>query len=422
MSSRSFIPGSVTYDRVKPACPRSSIQQNTEHKVLVDAGNKDPRRCKYKCSCMYVWEQVRPSMINVGEDPGIIERTSGGVNSAPRSAAYRCGQCGAPKKGHVCTLDVSNGNGKRTHLNTNVASRNIVSTPSSVSGMTKLQMSLKSKLQDIAQFSNPMTAEEKWNFVAKYDMRPSEAIKLYNRVKVFQMKKKGLPADSTEIVGVDGLLEGGIDELVQEITQTGMTADGGLDALVYDDDVAAYLMSIPDPDVEQLGTTVMSQQAVVQGSSAPITTEEFPGVGFLNCGNAGSFLGPAKNPNPMPIPLPVEEPVEPAEEEPIQVPAEPVEEVSASVFPPAAPVVPPIPMPNMLAAEEAASGVEPLILAAEDDDDDDESVDNEMDIDAFLSSCQTCTGCGNFGGEMRSCACGKAHAHNFCRLECGACM
>ena len=85
---------------VVPLCPNSQV--GIDHEVRTHAGAGGVR-CTYVCTCGLVWNQKRPGKLAPGEDPDVRQSNRAALGGSKRSSRdYKCGMCGASKKGHVC--------------------------------------------------------------------------------------------------------------------------------------------------------------------------------------------------------------------------------------------------------------------------------------------------------------------------------
>lgn len=81
--------------RMTPPCP---VCSSTTHVNLLGGGTHGFYR--YQCAdddCGTYWSQLPPARLLGGE-------TDGRIRLGKRDAVYKCGRCGQPKRGHVCTF------------------------------------------------------------------------------------------------------------------------------------------------------------------------------------------------------------------------------------------------------------------------------------------------------------------------------
>ena len=149
-----------------PQCPTG--QTDGFHEVRTYAGAGGERRT-YNCTCGMTWNQKRPDKLAPGEDPDVRQSNRAALGGAKRSGReYKCGHCGEPKKGHVCT--VAGGD---------VNKRARTSPPPPAAASPALPPMRREQYNDMLKFSAPPTDGELLAFLRKYDLRPSEATDLY---------------------------------------------------------------------------------------------------------------------------------------------------------------------------------------------------------------------------------------------------
>ena len=173
-----------------PRCPNT--QSDISHEVRTYAGAGGERRT-YNCTCGMTWNQKRPDRLAPGEDPDVRQSNRAALGGAKRSSReYKCGNCGEPKKGHVCT--VGDGDVKRARTS---SSPPVVVVPSPPPPMRCEQY------DDMLKFTAPPTDAELLAFLRKYDLRPSEATDLYNSMRSYQqaLNAEDIAVAMTQIAG-----------------------------------------------------------------------------------------------------------------------------------------------------------------------------------------------------------------------------
>jgi hypothetical protein len=156
-----------------PQCPTG--QTDGFHEVRTYAGAGGERRT-YNCTCGMTWNQKRPDKLAPGEDPDVRQSNRAALGGAKRSGReYKCGHCGEPKKGHVCT--VAGGD---------VNKRARTSPPPPAAASPALPPMRREQYDDMLKFSTPPTDGELLAFLRKHDLRPSEATDLYKSMQSYQ--------------------------------------------------------------------------------------------------------------------------------------------------------------------------------------------------------------------------------------------
>ena len=145
-----------------PPCPYLSNGMSHEVRTYAGAGGE---RCTYVCICGLAWNQKRPDRLLPGEDPDVRQSQRAALRGKKRSSqGYKCGACGAPKKGHVCHLgDASNV--KKQKMSP--------SPPASSPPPMLVTPLLRQQFDDMLLFSSPPTDTEVLNFLRKYDSSAS---------------------------------------------------------------------------------------------------------------------------------------------------------------------------------------------------------------------------------------------------------
>ena len=167
-----------------PPCPNAQV--GFDHEVRTYAGAGGERRT-YNCTCGMTWNQKRPDKMAPGEDPDVRQSNRAALGGSKRSAReYKCGNCGAPKKGHVCTVgaDVKKARTSPPPVDPPVAA---------VSSLWREQY------DDMLKFSTPPTDAEVLGFLRKYDLKPSEATDLYKSMKSYQVVDDPMLSSSVDI-------------------------------------------------------------------------------------------------------------------------------------------------------------------------------------------------------------------------------
>jgi hypothetical protein len=160
-----------------PQCPTG--QTDGSHEVRTYAGAGGERRT-YNCTCGMTWNQKRPDRLAPGEDPDVRQSNRAALGGAKRSGReYKCGHCGEPKKGHVCT--VAGGD---------VSKRARTSPPPPAAASPALPPMRREQYEDMLKFSAPPTDGELLAFLRKHDLRPSEATDLYKSMQSYQQALK----------------------------------------------------------------------------------------------------------------------------------------------------------------------------------------------------------------------------------------
>ena len=156
-----------------PSCPNAHTDASHEVRTYAGAGGE---RRTYNCMCGITWNQKRPDKLAPGEDPDVRQSNRAALGGAKRSGReYKCGHCGEPKKGHVCTV----GGG-------DVNKRAKTSPPPPTAVSPPLSPMRREQYDDMLKFSAPPTDGELLAFLRKYDLRPSEATDLYKSMQSYQ--------------------------------------------------------------------------------------------------------------------------------------------------------------------------------------------------------------------------------------------
>ena len=94
-------------DATIPACPNAHSDMLNDHIVKTFSGAGEAQGKKkscYVCSCKVVWVQFHPNELAPGEDPAIKFTDRAALGGKAKTVdGYKCGDCGEPKKGHVCS-------------------------------------------------------------------------------------------------------------------------------------------------------------------------------------------------------------------------------------------------------------------------------------------------------------------------------
>ena len=174
-----------------PRCPVAQV--GLDHEVRTYAGAGGERRT-YICTCGMTWNQKRLDKLASGEDPDV--RTSNRValgGSKRTGREYKCGNCGEPKKGHICTHVKKKARTEGPPSPAPPLPEAVAAAPAPLA---------REQYADMLEFSTPATDAEILAFLRKYDLKPSEATELYKDMMCYQAHPvaAGALADEAAVV------------------------------------------------------------------------------------------------------------------------------------------------------------------------------------------------------------------------------
>ena len=158
-----------------PRCPVAQV--GLDHEVRTYAGAGGERRT-YICTCGMTWNQKRLDKLAPGEDPDVRTSNRAALGGSKRTGReYKCGNCGEPKKGHICTHVKKKARTEGPPSPAPPLPEAVAAAPAPLA---------REQYADMLEFSTPATDAEILAFLRKYDLKPSEATELYKDMMCYQ--------------------------------------------------------------------------------------------------------------------------------------------------------------------------------------------------------------------------------------------